>query len=105
MTRTERQKLSIKKWKEAGCRSSIVAATGTGKTRIALMTIGLLLPKNPQIKVRIIVPTKVLKDQWETNISDFQLEGDIKVFVLNSAAKKPFSCDFLIVDEKRACPR
>lgn len=99
MTRTERQKLSIKKWKEAGCRSSIVAATGTGKTRIALMTIGLLLPKNPQIKVRIIVPTKVLKDQWETNISEFQLEGDIKVFVLNSAAKKPFSCDFLIVDE------
>lgn len=30
MTRTERQQLAIEKWKEAGCRGTIVAGTGFG---------------------------------------------------------------------------
>ena len=30
MTRTERQQLAIEKWKEAGCRGSIIATTGFG---------------------------------------------------------------------------
>ena len=97
MTRTERQLLAIENWKASGGRNSIVAATGVGKTRIALMTIDRILKIKPETVIRIIVPTKVLKDQWEAQLKD--KEGDIKVMVLNTAAKKPFYCNFLIIDE------
>ena len=97
MTRTERQLLAIKNWKDRGGRNSIVAATGVGKTRIALMTIDRILKIKPETVIRVIVPTKVLKDQWEAQLKD--KEGDIKVIVLNTAAKKPFYCNFLIIDE------
>lgn len=49
------------------------------------------------MKVCIVVPTKVLKDQWEENL--FKRDLEATVLVLNTAAKKPFKCDFLIVDE------
>lgn len=101
MTRDERQALSIEKWKQSGGRSSVVAATGTGKTRIALNTIKRMITLKPDTIVRIIVPTKILKDQWEKQIAD--LSGDIKVIVLNTAARKPFECNFLILDEAHKC--
>lgn len=99
MTRTERQNLAIEKWKQFKCRATVVAATGVGKTTIALMSIGRVLNKYSNLKVRIIVPTIVLKDQWEEKIEDFQIEGDVQVIVLNTAARKPFNCDFLVLDE------
>ena len=97
MTRTERQLLAIENWKASGGRNSIVAATGVGKTRIALMTIDRILKIKPETVIRIIVPTKVLKYQWEAQLKD--KEGDIKVMVLNTAAKKTFYCNFLIIEE------
>lgn len=97
MTRTERQLLAIEKWKKSGGCNSIVAETGVGKTRIALMTIDKILAIKPETIIRIVVPTKVLKDQWEVQLKD--REGDIKVIVLNTAARKPFYCNFLIIDE------
>lgn len=99
MTRTERQLLAIDRWKQANFRASIVAATGVGKTRIALMAIEKFLVKNPTKIIRVIVPTKILKDQWEEKIDEMDLMGNIKVVVLNTAANSPFYCDFLIVDE------
>ena len=63
MTRTERQLLAVEDWRASGGRNSIVAATGVGKTRIALMTIDRILKIKPETVIRIIVPTKVLKDQ------------------------------------------
>lgn len=61
------------------------------------------LAKNPNTVIRVVVPTKVLKDQWEERIEEYQLEGDIKVIVLNTAAKKPFYCDLLTLDEAHKC--
>lgn len=61
------------------------------------MTIDRILKIKPETVIRIIVPTKVLKDQWEAQLKD--KEGDIKVMILNTAAKKPFYCNFLIIDE------
>lgn len=97
MTRTERQLLAIENWRTSGGRNSIVAATGVGKTRIALMTIDRILQIKPETVIRIIVPTKVLKKQWEEQLKD--KKGDIEVLVINSAIKKDFYCNFLILDE------
>lgn len=98
MTRTERQQLSINKWRDAKCRGTIVATTGFGKTRTALDAIERVLVKNPNIRITIVVPTKVLKDQWLEKLDERDYKG-INVLVINTAAKKPFVCDFLIVDE------
>ena len=64
MTRDERQDLVIEKWKAAGCRSTVVANTGFGKTRTALKAMQRVLNKAPSAIIVVIVPTKILKDQW-----------------------------------------
>lgn len=99
MTRTERQQEGIEKWKAAGCRGTLNFATGVGKTHTALMAIERVLRVNPKTKIVIIVPTKVLKDQWELNIEKQQIDADINVLVINTAAKQLFDCNFLIIDE------
>lgn len=100
MTRTERQLECIEKWKAFKCRASISAATGVGKTHIALMAVERVLRVNPNTKITVIVPTKVLKDQWEEKIEQHQIDGNVQVLIINTAAKKPFECNFLIVDKK-----
>lgn len=101
MTRNERQDLAIEKWKTAKCRASIIAATGVGKTRIALKCISRVLNKNPSIKIVVVVPTRVLKDQWENEIEQFFENEivDIEVKVLKTASMKKFYCNFLVLDE------
>ena len=47
--------------------------------------------------VVVIVPTKILKDQWVQQLHDCGISAT--VIVLNTAAKKPFYCNFLVVDE------
>lgn len=63
MTRDDRQKLSCQRWVKAGGKASIVASTGYGKTRCAIMIIQSLYKRNPQLNVLIAVPTEVLKEQ------------------------------------------
>ena len=100
MTRTERQRLAIERWKSSGCRGSIVATTGFGKTRTALDAIERVLIKNPNIKVTIIVPTKPLKNQWLEKLDERDFSGyNIDVIIINTAAAKPFESNFLIIDE------
>lgn len=69
------------------------------KTNVALMAIEKVLRVNPNTKITVIVPTKILKTQWEDNIEKRNIEGDIQVLVINTAAKNPFQCNFLILDE------
>jgi len=97
MTRTERQIQAIEKWKASGCRASFVMPTGFGKTRTALTAVSRVISKNPWMKVVIVVPTKVLKDQWEEKLDENNIKADI--LIMNTAAKKFFDCDFLIIDE------
>ena len=63
ISRTERQKEGVRKWVSAGGKGTLVYATGVGKTRTASMAIRLLLKSKPNAKIRIIVPTNVLKKQ------------------------------------------
>lgn len=99
MTRTERQNLAIERWKQAGCRNCIVGVTGVGKTRIALIAIQRFFNKNPSKKVVVVVPTLILQDQWKEEIKNFNIQNSVNILVLNTAAKKAFECDFLIIDE------
>lgn len=99
MTRTQRQQLAIERWKQAKCRGSIVAGTGFGKTRTALDAIERVFAKNPNIPVTVVVPTKVLKNQWEEAIFKRNFDYPVNVLIINTAAKKPFNCVFLIIDE------
>lgn len=97
MTRDERQDLAIEKWKAAGGKASWVLPTGFGKTRTALKTIQRVLNKAPSAIIAVIVPTKILKDQWIQQLKEWNLSAT--VMVINTAAKKPFYCNFLILDE------
>lgn len=69
------------------------------KTRTALDALERVLVKNPNIRVVIVVPTKVLKNQWLEKLDERDFRANIKVLVINTAAKYAFDCDFLIVDE------
>lgn len=98
MTRSERQLLAIQKWKEARCKGTLVFPTGFGKTKTAMDAIKRVLVKNPTVKTCVIVPTTVLKNQWENKIKAEKLVNT-SVLVLKTAATHKFSCNFLIVDE------
>lgn len=65
---------------------------------MALSAIERVLSKNPSMEIVIVVPTKVLKDQWEEKIIDLQLEQNVRVLVMMTAAKKAFNCGFLVID-------
>lgn len=99
MTRTERQTLGIDKWRDAKGKGTLCYSTGVGKTNCAIMAIDRVTTKNSNLVIRIIVPTKILKNQWEEIIDKQQWDLDIQVLILNTAAAKPFNCDFLIIDE------
>lgn len=99
MTRSERQKVCIKNWLKANGRASIVAATGFGKTRVALDLADAFITKNPTAQVLIVVPTQVLKDQWIEQIDNRALGLNVRVEIINSVIKLKWTCDLLIVDE------
>ena len=63
-SRDIRQEECVEKWVKAKCRGTLIAATGFGKTRVALMCIKKFLSKNPQSSIMVVVPTQTLKDQW-----------------------------------------
>jgi superfamily II DNA or RNA helicase len=97
MTRDERQDLVIDRWKAAGCRSTVVANTGFGKTRTALKAMQRVLNKAPAAVIVVIVPTKILKDQWIKQLNEWNIAAT--VMVINTAANNPFYCNFLVLDE------
>jgi superfamily II DNA or RNA helicase len=59
------QEDALSAWHTAGRRGVIEAATGTGKTMVALAAIeGLYRKHHKNLRVAIVVPTKVLAQQW-----------------------------------------
>lgn len=99
MDRNERQKLSIVKWLKNGGIGCIEAATGYGKTRVALLVIKSLVSKNSNSSIIIVVPTETLKDQWTNLLISWGLIQYCKVEIINSVINKSWSCDLLIIDE------
>lgn len=100
MTRTERQQEAVKKWISNKGKGTVVAPTGAGKTRIALMTIKTVLKKYPQIRVLVVVPTITLKNQWVEQVDEWEFSFNVEVEVINTVIKHKYNCDFLVLDEE-----
>ena len=92
MTRSERQELCVDNWIRAGGRAAIVGSTGFGKTRVAILAIKRVLTKYPDFKTLVVVPSTNLKDQWEENLRQWNLE---KIF-----SKETYLLD-IVPDEAR----
>ena len=99
MTRTERQKEAIKKWIANKGKGTVEAATGFGKTRIALTSIESVLKKYPQLRILVVVPTTTLKNQWQTQIDELGFSFNVEVQVINTVVKYTWKCDMLVIDE------
>lgn len=99
MTRSERQELAVSNWVKYKCRASIVAATGFGKTRMAILASNKFLSRNPGKKIVVIVPTEVLQTQWKKILYENGLFLNSDVKIINSAIIEDWTADFLILDE------
>ena len=99
MNRTERQAECLKNWLRAKGKGTIVAATGFGKTRVALNTIMKFLEINDRMSVLIVVPTEVLKDQWLDELIERDIVQNCRVEIINTVIKNDWTCDLLIQDE------
>ena len=96
--RLERQKEVIIKWIKNNYIGILVAVTGVGKSYIAILSIQYILKKRPDADIIVVVPTLYLKNQWEDLLKEHKLT-QVKVLVINTAAKTEVECDYLIVDE------
>ena len=103
ITRTERQKQCLKRWIQAGGNATVVAATGFGKTRMAINLIEAFVKRNENSSSLVVVPTQVLKDQWIDQLAERGLENNARVEIINSAIKLNWTCDLLVVDEVHLC--
>lgn len=88
-------------WAKARGRGTIVACTGFGKSFIGLLALKKLVKKNPNTTALVIVPTTILKGQWEEELRNCGLLQNTIVLVVNTVAlnTKIYQVDFLIVDE------
>lgn len=58
------QSEALRCWIDAGGRGVLQVVTGAGKTFLALLAIEQLLKSHPELRVSVLVPTKVLMYQW-----------------------------------------
>lgn len=104
LSRTDRQKLCIKRWYKSGGSATVVAATGFGKTRTALTAIQMLVNSNQDVSVLISVPTEVLKEQWMEELIKWNLFLNCRVEIVNTIVKNQWNVDLLVVDEVHLIP-
>jgi superfamily II DNA or RNA helicase len=96
--RTADQRAFIELWKKHSWKGSLVSITGYGKTRVGLMAakeVNLLFPGK---SIHVIVPTRVLQEQWETEVKIAGIDN-IEIFVVNTYIKKRHNPFLLILDE------
>lgn len=100
LTRDERQAVCVEKWKQSNGHSTIVGATGFGKTRVALQIIKWLQSLHPEITIIVVVPTTGLQEQWVEELDNFGCSREhVEVYVINSVIKNTHTCNLLILDE------
>ncbi len=99
LTRTERQKEVLRNWIANKCKGSVIATTGFGKTRIALMGASLLAQKFTGLTIIVVVPTETLQKQWKKALDGQGLSLQSDVIIINTLIKHEYVCDLLILDE------
>ena len=60
------QQECLKAWEENGCRGIVNVVTGAGKTVLALEAIRRFRKKHENARIRIVVPTIPLAQQWQS---------------------------------------
>ena len=60
------QENCLNAWESSGFRGIVQAVTGSGKTVFALKAIDLLRDRFPDLRVKVVVPTVALAQQWKT---------------------------------------
>src|SRR2546425_842886 len=123
------QREALQSWNETGKRGVLEVVTGAGKTVLALLALADCYTGNPDVRVTVLVPTKVLMYQWAVELvrllgvpaGDVGLRGDghkdsfvsgkkVLVVIVNSAILDDYLRDdvgtlpptiphFLIADE------
>lgn len=105
ISRTDRQKEGVRKWIEAGCKGTLVWATGTGKSTAAIIAIKRILKIKPDVRILISVPTEILQKQWiDDYITKYNLSQNCSVQIINSIVKNEWDVDLLIIDEIHLTP-
>jgi superfamily II DNA or RNA helicase len=97
--RTKRQLDITFKWNKLGGKGTLLAATGFGKTRVAVLIVKRMKTKDYNCKITVIVPTINLKTQWEQEFAKHRLSRNTEVKVVNTACREIISCSLLILDE------
>lgn len=98
-SRDFRQEQCVKAWLKTNGKGCITASTGFGKSRVGLMIMSRILNKYPTKHILIVVPTTLLKEQWEQQIDGWGFSLNCEVQVINTVIKRSWSCDLLIIDE------
>jgi len=103
MNRDERQEENIEKWKSAGCKGTLEACTGYGKTYTAMKAVNRLQDSFSGATALVVVPTNYLEEQWNERISSFGLSG-VKVRTIQGMNREYDGdilefCTLLIPDE------
>jgi len=98
-TRTSKQLEIVDTWRDAHGMGTVVAATGFGKTRVAIIAIKRFVAIQPKATVVIIVPTLNLKDQWIKELQTHKVNDNCEVVVVNTAYKNTYKCEVLVLDE------
>lgn len=99
-TRDLKQEEVIKLWSQSGSRSTLVAPTGFGKSRVGKLAIEEIKQiQYDNYKVILVVPLTELKNQWEEHLRNWKLDKLTEVLVINTACKNNYECDLLILDE------
>ena len=87
ISRDERQAQSVQKWLNSKGRGTLECCTGYGKTRCAFIIIKKVLSRYPNLRIWVVVPTELLRKQWEKLIEENSLQFNVKVFIINTDAK------------------
>lgn len=98
-SRDLRQEQCVKAWLKSKGRGCIVASTGFGKSRVGLLIINKILNKYPTQRILIVVPTTLLKEQWEQQIDSWGFSLNCDIQVINTIIKQSWTCDLMIIDE------
>ena len=88
---------ALEAWRSNGRRGVVVMPTGAGKTFVALAAAAEALQQGESVLV--LVPTRILKLQWEKRVREYLGDGAVQVEVYNTAVKHGMLADLVIVDE------
>ena len=75
----QKQRESLNKWAKAGCKGSIIAGTGFGKSRCGVLAIKWALKEGG--RALVLVPTIQLQDQFVEEFDKWKIIHMINFFV------------------------